>query len=42
MPSDIAQAVLEIIPDDVVAPIAEVVCRVYGINARLASRALDC
>ena len=42
MPFDSAQAVMEIIPYDVVAPISEFVCRVYGITARLASRALDC
>ena len=42
MPSDSAHAVLEIIPYDVVALIAEVLFRVYGIIARLASRALDC
>ena len=42
MPFDSAQAVMEIIPYDVVAPIAEVVCRVYGIIARLASRTLEC
>ena len=39
--ADVAQAVLEIIPDGVAAPIAEVACQVYILSARLASRTLN-
>ena len=41
VPEDVAQAVLEVSPDGVVAPIAKVACCSYGLLMRSASRALD-
>ena len=41
-PEDITQAVLEIIRDDISAPISEVACRANGILLRSYSHTLNC